>query len=132
MLALLNAEGPRPAYEQLVSVAPDVMSVGDVELTIDIVEAAACVLSGLGRAVDAATVLAAADVSRESAGIPRSGPDQQHLDRHLAAARDALGRADWEQGYAAGATMTPDQVVQWLSTPALAGAQSRPAADEEA
>ncbi len=87
-LALLRAEGPDPAYEHLARVAESAVALADTELSIGIVEAFAATLAELGDVERAACLMGTADAQRAAVGIPRSGPDDAHLERSLSAARD--------------------------------------------
>ncbi len=109
--ALLNAEGPRAAYERLTEVAVDAVGLGDIELSIDVIDSCAAVWAGLGDPERAATLLGAAENQRETSGIPRPGPDQLHLDRFIAPPRLALDAECWNRAYANGRTMSIDAAV---------------------
>jgi hypothetical protein len=114
--ALLNAEGARPAFRQLVEVAPAAIALGDIELSIDVVDCFAMVWAALGVADRAAAALGAADKQRELAGIPRTGPDHAHLDRFLVPVRNTTDPHRWEREYARGRSLTIEAVVAEGST----------------
>jgi len=109
--ALLNAEGPEAAREQFVAVAHEAVALGDVELSLDVLDSGASVWAALGEGALAATLLGASDRQREVAGIPRADPDQRHLDRFVAPARGALGPAEWDQAHARGARLSIEDAV---------------------
>jgi predicted ATPase/class 3 adenylate cyclase len=111
--ALLNADGPQRAYEQLRAVAADAIALGDIELSIDVIESCAAVQAGLGEARRAATLLGAAENQRELAGIPRAAPDQQHLDRFIVPARHSITDEDWNRARAGGRSMSIDAAVSF-------------------
>jgi len=111
VLALLYIEGPRTAYEHLAEVAADAVALGDIELSIGILELFAIVLARLGHVETAASLLGASDKQRDLAGMPRSPPDQQHLDRSVVPARRVLAEQDWDSAYATGQTMSLDEAV---------------------
>lgn len=93
--ALLNADGPQRAFEELSDVAEKVVAVGDLELSIDVIESFSAIWAALGDGRRAARLLGAADRQRDIAGIPRAAPDQRHLDRFLAPARQAMPDHEW-------------------------------------
>ncbi len=95
--ALLNGEGPERAYEELREVAPRAVALGDIDLSIDVIETSAAIWAGLGHGPRAATLLGAAEKQRRIAGIPRAAPDQQHLDRFIEPARARVAEADLER-----------------------------------
>jgi predicted ATPase/class 3 adenylate cyclase len=111
ILALLNAEGPHRAHEHLVDIGERVVGLGDVELSIIVVEAAACVWAGLGDARRAARLVGAADSRREDVGIPRGTPDQHHLDRFLEPVRGSVSNEVWEHEYRQGQAFTLQAAV---------------------
>ena len=69
------------------------------------------VWAALGEGALAATLLGASDRQREIAGIPRAEPDQRHLDRFVAPAREALGPVEWDRAHARGATLGIEDAV---------------------
>lgn len=111
VMALLNAEGPQAAYEQLVAVAAAAVGMGDIELSIDVIEISAAVWAGLGHAERAATLLGAADNHRGISGIPRAKPDQRHLDRFIGPAWRSLHAQKWKRAYAEGGSLSIDAAV---------------------
>jgi hypothetical protein len=92
-------------------VAADAVALGDIELSIGILELFAIVLARLGQVETAASLLGASDKQRDLAGMPRSPPDQQHLDRSVVPARRVLAEQDWDSAYATGQTMSLDEAV---------------------
>ena len=111
VVALLHAEGPERAHEMLSAVAADAVALGDIELSIDVIDTAAAIWAGLGRAEMAATLLGTAEKQREVSGIPRPGPDQQHLDRFIEPARRSLAEPAWVDALRRGASLTIDEAV---------------------
>lgn len=109
--ALLNAEGPQAAFAELVDHAADAVALGDVELSIDVIDTCAAVWAAFGEAERAATLLGAADHQRDITGLPRSGPDQHHLDRFVQPIRRTLDIAHWDRAYAAGRGLTVDAAL---------------------
>jgi len=111
-LALLYAEGAHTSFEHLAAIADDVISVGDPELTITIVELFAAALAELGDARLVGQLLGAADAQREVVGIPRSSPDAVQLDRSVTPAMHALPPVEWESAHTAGRSMTIGEAVE--------------------
>jgi len=111
VFALLNAEGPEPAYEQIVAVAVDAVALGDIELCIDVVESFAAVWAARGDAERSASLLAASDSQRGIAGIPRAAPDQVHLDRFIGPAERSIAPQKWGDAYASGKSLNIDEAV---------------------
>ena len=109
--AMLNAEGPEAAFEAFADVAPAALELGDIELSVDVVETSAAVWAGLGDPERAATLLGAAENQREAAGIPRPQPDQHHLDRFIGPARSSVEAQQWERAYRIGRGMTLEAAV---------------------
>jgi len=109
--ALLNAEGPEAAFAELVDHAADAVALGDVELSIDVIDSCAAVWAAFGDGKRAATLLGAADHQRELSGLPRSGPDQHHLDRFIQPIRRTVDVVQWDRAYAAGQGLTIDAAL---------------------
>jgi len=109
--ALLHSEGPERAYEELCEVAPKAVALGDIDLSIDVIETAAAIWAGLGHAPRAATLLGAAERQRRVVGIPRTAPDQQHLDRFIGPARARIDDQTWNESLQKGAAMGLEDAV---------------------
>jgi hypothetical protein len=122
--ALLHSEGPERAHEELRDVAADAIALGDIELSIDLIDSAAAIWAGMGHAEHAATLLGTAEKQRELAGIPRPEPDQQHLDRFIDPARRSISERAWVDALTRGALLTIEEAVsratadRSISTPA--------------
>jgi predicted ATPase/class 3 adenylate cyclase len=125
VVALLNSEGPRSAYDVLRDVAADAVALGDVELSIDVIDTSAAVWAALGRPEQAATLLGTAQRQRELAGIPRPAPDQQHLDRFIEPARSMLPEESWTHALTAGAALTIDEAIARATSDASVPAPAR-------
>lgn len=111
VFALLNAEGPRQAYEQLVEVAAGAVALEDVELSVSVLDSFAAVWGALGNGERAACLLGASDHHRERSGMHRTQPDQVHLDRFVIPARDSVASGDWKRAYEAGKSMSIEAAV---------------------
>lgn len=108
---LLNAEGTRQAYEQLVEVAAGAVALEDVELSVSVLDSFAAVWGALGNGERAACMLGASDHHRERSGMHRTQPDQVHLDRFVIPAKDSVASADWKRAYEAGKSMSIEAAV---------------------
>ena len=109
-MALLRVEGPGPAFQYLSEVTPRALAMGDAELTVSIVEMFAAIVSELGAAQLAARLLGASDKHRESLGMPRSKPDQDHLDRSFDA-ESVRGDPGWSKSYDEGRDLSIEGAV---------------------
>ena len=70
VMALLHSEGADRAHEVLREVAVDAIALGDIELSIEVLDTSAAVWAGLGHSARAATLLGTAERQRQLAGIP--------------------------------------------------------------
>ncbi|HKX67345.1 MAG TPA: adenylate/guanylate cyclase domain-containing protein [Intrasporangium sp.] len=109
--ALLHAEGPRPALRKLLDTAPSTIALGDMELSICVVENFASVWAALGDGQRAAALVGAADRHREAVGMPRTAPDRAILDRFVTRARSDGDNDEWNRAYAAGRNLTIEAAV---------------------
>jgi hypothetical protein len=114
--ALLHSEGPERAHDELCEVAPKAVALGDIDLSIDVIETAAAIWAGLGHAPRAATLLGAAEKQRRIVGIPRTAPDQQHLDRFIGPARARTDEQTWNDALDRGAAMSLEEAVAEATT----------------
>ena len=106
-----HAEGPERAQDELRRVAADAVALGDVELSLDVVDTSAAIFAGLGKAEQAATLLGTAEKQRELAGIPRPDPDQQHLDRFIEPARRSVSDEAWAAAFEGGVRLTVEEAI---------------------
>jgi tetratricopeptide (TPR) repeat protein len=123
--ALLHAEGPDQAYELLCDLAPRVLSLADVDLSISIVEVFALTFAAFGDSGQALRLVGAADAQRASAGLPRTAPDQRLLDQALAGTRERISVADRDRYLAEGSKMNIEAAV----AQAASARESQPADD---
>ncbi len=110
-MALLRAEGPEKAYEHLFSTAARTVALADPELSIAVVEVLAATVAELGDAERAALLIGTSDIQREHAGMPRSAPDQAHIDHSLTLARGSLSAETWKAAYAKGAVLSIEEAT---------------------
>jgi predicted ATPase/class 3 adenylate cyclase len=121
VMALLCSEGPRPALEELRQVAANAAALDDPTLTVEVLDIAAAVWAALGDPERAAMLLGASDQERELRVMPRSAPDERHLERFLAPARQSWPAQEWDGAHRTGASMPLDQAIA-LSTAAASRA----------
>ncbi len=100
--ALLRTGRADEAYASLRGQAADIVGLGDIELTIEIIELLAGAFSQRGDAVSAARLLGTTEALREQAGMPIRAPDAELLEEFLAPARSLLSADLWEQERTAG------------------------------
>jgi tetratricopeptide (TPR) repeat protein len=111
-IAVLKSEGARAAHARFVEWAEEIMSFRDKELAINLMELGAGIASGFGDARLAARLLAGADTQRAGSEMPRSIAEVKMLDSCLVEAHTALSASEWEQAYAAGVDLTPEQAIE--------------------
>lgn len=111
VMALLCAEGPAPAFSQLVDVAPAAIALGDIELSIGVVDLFAGVWAAFGEGERSAAMLGTADRQRELAGIPRTAPDRALLGRFLDPVRRGTDAQRWDRAYERGKGLTIEAAV---------------------
>ena len=103
--AMLRTGRADEAYASLRGQAADMVGLGDIELTIEIIELLAGAFSQRGDAGRAAKLAGTAEALREQAGMPIRGPDAELLAEFLAPARGLLSADQWEQERRAGRTL---------------------------
>ena len=85
--ALLRTAGAPAAAERYAQWMPSMLTFGETELVVDVIELGGAIAAELGAAPDAARLLAAADARRGSAGTPRSAAEQGRIDAWAEPAR---------------------------------------------
>ena len=109
--AMLRTGRADEAYTSLRSQAADTIGLGDIELTIEIIELMAGAFSQRGDARRAAKLLGTSEALREQAGMPIRGPDAQLLEEFLAPARGQLSTSQWEEERRAGRTLNVQEAL---------------------
>ena len=104
---------------------PSVLTFGETELVVDVIELGAAIAAELGAAPDAARLLAAADTRRASTGTPRSAAEQRRIDAWAAPLRAASPPGRWQQAYDTGASLASADCVELVSA-----LSRRPQADD--
>jgi predicted ATPase len=109
--ALMRAGTVDGAYRELGDVADDVLSLNDVDLTINLIEMLACVLAELGDAARAARLFGTAETMRGQADLPRSAPDTALLDNCLAQVRVAMDEPTWQHHVDGGRSLSAEAAI---------------------
>jgi tetratricopeptide (TPR) repeat protein len=109
--AMLRTGRAGEAYASLHGQAADMVGLGDIELTIEVIELMAGIFSQRGDAVRAAKLLGTAEALREQAGMPIRGPDAELLEEFLAPARGLLSADQWAEERRAGRTLNAQEAL---------------------
>jgi predicted ATPase/class 3 adenylate cyclase len=109
--AMLRAGRPQDAYDFLRAGAAGMAGLGDVELTIGVIELFACALAGLGHALRAARLLGTAEALREQAGMPMNDPDTELLAELTGAAQASVSAQAWDEHRRAGRGDSPAEAL---------------------
>jgi len=107
---LVHEDRMEEAYRELQAIARETVDLGDVELTIDVIELFAAIFAGLDDAPRAARMLGASQAMRGSAELPIAAVDAAMLERHLRRVR----REDdeqWDRDLRTGASWTVDEAL---------------------
>jgi len=117
--ALFRAGRVTEAYEHLHDNALAAVGLGDVELTITVLELFCMLLAELGRADAAARLLGAARTMRDDAELPIPAPDADVLERTLDKVRLLTDAEQWRRNTAIGAHYSlEDAMKEALGQPA--------------
>jgi chemotaxis receptor (MCP) glutamine deamidase CheD len=109
--AMLRSGRVDEAYASLRSRAANIVGLGDIELTIEVIELLAGIFGQRGEAGRAAKLFGTAEALREQAGMPIRGPDAELLEEFLAPARITLSADEWEAQREAGRTLSVQQAL---------------------
>jgi hypothetical protein len=109
--ALLRTGRADEAYASLRSQVASIVGLGDIELTIEIIELLAGAFSQLGDAGRAARLLGTTEALREQAGMPIRGPDAELLEEFLTPAHSLLSADLWEEERRAGRTLNVQEAL---------------------
>jgi predicted ATPase/class 3 adenylate cyclase len=109
--ALLRTGRVDEAYASLRSQAAGIAGLGDIELTIEVIELFAGAFSQRGDARRAARLVGTTQALREQAGMPIRGPDAELLDDFLAPARRSLSADRWDEERQAGRSLSVQEAL---------------------
>jgi ATP/maltotriose-dependent transcriptional regulator MalT len=108
---------------------------GDKRNAIKCLEGLAGVAAAAGQVVQAARLLGAAQVARESIGVPLPITWRANYDRALSVVRERLDQAPFASAWAEGRAMSPEQAIEYiLKEPyvKLSATNAKPAHDPNA
>jgi predicted ATPase len=109
--AYLGARRPDRAYSELQDVAEDVLSLNDVDLTINLIEMLAAALAEMGDAPRAARLLGTAETMREQADLPRPAPDATLLEHTMAKVRITVDESTWDGHVEDGRSLSAEAAI---------------------
>jgi hypothetical protein len=109
--AYLGARRPDRAYSELQDVAVDVLSLNDVDLTINLIEMLAAALAEMGDAPRAARLLGTAETMREQADLPRPAPDATLLEHTMAKVRITVDESTWDGHVEDGRSLSAEAAI---------------------
>ena len=107
---LVQDDRTEEAYRTLRAIASSTVALGDVELTVNLIELFAMVFADFDDARRAAHMLGAAQAMRAQAELPIAAVDAAMLARSISRVRPDDCR-DWDRDVEAGAGLTVDQVL---------------------
>lgn len=107
---LVEEDRTEEAYLDLRSIARPTVQLGDVELTVTVLELFASVFAGQGDARRAARMLGAARAMRQQAELPIVGPDAAMLERHISRVRPT-DTAEWDADLRTGGGFSVDEAL---------------------
>jgi hypothetical protein len=112
----------REAHEVLRTVAASTVALGDIDLTINLVELFAMVFAELHDGKRAARMIGAAHAMRQRAELPIPAADAALIDRSIGKVRPAPLDDDWARNIETGASYSIDDAIE----EALDGGRGRP------
>jgi hypothetical protein len=101
---------PAEACRNLSDIARETVALGDVELTVNVLELYATIFADLGDPVRAAHLLGASAATRLRAELPLAEADAALIERSIGRVRPAE-REDWDRDVSTGATFTVDEAL---------------------
>ena len=107
---LVDEDRTDEAYRDLRSIARPTVELGDVELTVTVLELFASIFAGQGDARRAARMLGASRAMREKAELPSVGPDAAMLGRHISRVRPSDG-GEWDDDLRAGCGWSVEEAL---------------------
>jgi hypothetical protein len=108
---MLRAGQAEQAYRSLQGQAASIVALGDIELTINVIELFACLFAQRAEQTPAARLAGSADALREQAEMPRTGPDAELLEFSLAGVRDSVGAESWREQHTAGPRLSAEDAL---------------------
>jgi hypothetical protein len=120
--ALVQDGRPDEAGRSLSEIARDTVALGDIELTVNVLELFATIFAELGDRVRAAHLLGASAALRQRAELPLPAADAALIERSIASIRPA-DRHAWDRDVAAGAGYTVDEALEEAESRSAAARQ---------
>lgn len=117
--AMLAADRVHEAREHLLANAAPAIILGDVDLSINVIELFAMVLAESGNAPGAARMLGAAQAMRKKAELPITAPDAAMLDQSTDKARSQVDARTWDSNRDVGAAYSVDDALSDATNGAL-------------
>jgi tetratricopeptide (TPR) repeat protein len=93
--ALMMSGRVQQAYNDLRAIIDEILSLNDVDLTVNVIELLAMLRAEMGDDLQATRLLGTAQAMREQADLPRRPADVALVDRHLNRSRATLGDDVW-------------------------------------
>jgi predicted ATPase/class 3 adenylate cyclase len=109
--ARLRAGEPERAHSDLQDVADEVLSLNDVDLTINLIEMLAAALAEMGDAPRAARLFGTAETMREQADLPRPAPDATVLEHTMAKVRITVDESTWDGHVEDGRSLSAEAAI---------------------
>lgn len=109
--AMLRSGDVRQAYQRLVDNGPGAVALGDVDLTVSVVEMFCMVLAELGDVASAARLLGAATAMRGKAELPLPAPDAAMLEKSIGRVRRLPDAATWDHNVRVGTDYSVDDAL---------------------
>jgi tetratricopeptide (TPR) repeat protein len=117
---LLHEDRAAEAVRELRTIARPTVELGDVELTINVIELFACGFARQDDAPRAARMLGASQAMRRQAELPITSVDAAMIERHIRCARPTDTTA-WDADLRAGAGWTVDQALEEAESAQIEG-----------
>ncbi|MPV37404.1 ATP-binding protein [Georgenia subflava] len=110
--ALLRAGRLEEVAQTLAEHGPAVVALGDVELTVDVLEIACALAARRGEARRAARLLGAAGAMRRRAEFAMTAPDEAYLQEQVELVRNGSDAARWAQDLQDGARLDVEEAAR--------------------
>jgi tetratricopeptide (TPR) repeat protein len=109
--ALLMSGRVQQAYDDLRAVVDEILSLNDVELTVNVIELLAMLRGEMGDDLPAARLLGTAQAMRDQADLPRRLADAALVERHQDRLRVTLGDDAWGCAVVEGRSLSVEEAI---------------------
>jgi tetratricopeptide (TPR) repeat protein len=116
LAALLLGEGAPTAYRWFVEWTPEIMSLRDSQLAVNLVEVGAGIAAAAGEPERAARLAGCADARRSALTMRRTPEDDQQLGRFLEPAEVALGPSEFAAARREGSVLTVAEALDLVTS----------------